>query len=114
MTNKVVYEWALEFVDEHGDIIDIEHSDTLDEYFLRDYVTKPEQYARVDLVLIRDEGNDYDGLCDRNWCYAKGLKLPESFSDSYQHPLPNMKVPVRIKRKWGTTAKLLKKMESYS
>lgn len=73
MPNKVIYEWSIETVDEHGDIIDSSFWDELPKEPL-------EENQR--LCLVRNEGNETDGLTDRLWAYVVDGKLPEYFTDS--------------------------------
>lgn len=68
--NTVNYEWVIEYVDKHDDIIDIDHSDDLD------YVLKTRAgfvpgngIVRVDLALVRDYGNNEEGLIERGYAY---------------------------------------------
>lgn len=74
MPNKVIYEWAVETVDEFGDIENSSFYDTIEE------VPTLEDNQR--LCLVRNEGNDVEGLTLRLWAYVVDGKLPEYFSDS--------------------------------
>ncbi len=78
MRNLITYEWDIEEVDEHNDIIDHDHQDVLTGY-------KRMTFADIDgkkfvLVLVRNEGNDTNGIQGRSWAYAfynlKGWVLP--------------------------------------
>lgn len=86
MQTKVTYDWTLETLDGE-DIIDNDFSDklTFDKYDL----------AGKDLGLVRNEGNEADGITDRFWAYVKDGKLPEYFSDS-MGTLISIKVPQRF------------------
>lgn len=72
-TLRVTYEWTLETIDEHGDIVDNHFSDTLDG--LPDGVTAFRQPG-FDLGVVRDVWEiDYftgqgDLIC-RSWTYVK-------------------------------------------
>lgn len=74
MKNEIIYEWTLEELDPDGDIIDSDFSDTLtfDDY-------DPDIHA---LGLVRNTGNDRDGVTDRLWAYVKNGELPVYFADS--------------------------------
>ena len=87
MQTKVAYEWTLETV-EDGDIIDSNFADNLTEIDNADLIGK-------DLGLVRNEGNENDGVTDRLWAYVKDGKLPEYFSDSMGTPIA-IKVPQRF------------------
>lgn len=92
----VSYEWDIERFDaESGDIIDHDHRDRLAEYAPDVLRSALRQDLDLRLVLVRDVGNDADGLTDRAWAYAKAGKLPEVFEDDQQHPT-NTKVPKRF------------------
>jgi hypothetical protein len=86
MQTKVQYEWTLETLDD-GDIIDSNFSDTL--------TFDKSDLDGKDLGLVRNEGNEADGVTDRLWAYVKDGKLPECFSDS-MGTLVAIKVPQRF------------------
>jgi hypothetical protein len=87
MQTKVAYEWTLETV-EDSDIVDSNFADNLSEIDKADLIGK-------DLGLVRNEGNENDGVTDRLWAYVKDGKLPECFSDSMGTPIA-IKVPQRF------------------
>lgn len=76
----VTYEWTVEVLedpsDQDSDILETQPFDHLEDAlkFMR---YEPE--AR--LVLVRNVGNDLDGLTDRLWAYVEDGKLPEYFED---------------------------------
>ena len=80
MRNTVTYEWDIETVDEHGDIQDHHHSDVC--FDLIKYPLKESER----LVLVRDLGNDEDGLQDRQWAYVDHTGLPEFFDGGAKVP----------------------------
>ena len=43
-------------------------------------------------MLVRDQGNDVEGLLDRCWCYPKGIEMSEYFSDEWGREI-RQKVP---------------------
>lgn len=81
MRNKVEYEWCIEHYtdDEFQDITNNDFSDKLD--FSKDNF-EPTEGEKTRLVLVRNEGNEDDGLEDRNWAYVENNKLPKFFADS--------------------------------
>ena len=89
------YEWTLETI-EDGDIIDSDFSDTLT---FMEY--NPLEH---DLAVVRNEGNEREGVTDRFWAYVKFGKLPEYFSDASGNPV-GIKVPkkfhVELENKFG-------------
>lgn len=87
MRNKVEYEWCYETIDEHGDILDNDFEETLAAF--------DDSRKTDDLCLVRNEGNDEDGLVERLWAYVKDGKLPETFSDSMGTPI-GIDVPKRF------------------
>lgn len=82
----ISYEWDIETIDEYGDVLDHDHSDKRP--------TRPLE-ANEKLCLVRDTGNDLDGLLDRQWAYvdARG-NLPSHFSMSCQQQ--GARVPKRF------------------
>ena len=76
------YEWDIETVDEHGDIIDHHHADKLKEY--------PKDYTKSggDLVLVRDDNYG------RSWAYVQRGFLPEYFTNAFGGN--TAKVPMRF------------------
>lgn len=87
MHNKIYYEWDYETMDLFGDIEDHNFKDKLND-FQQYEVTKS-------LVLVRDSGNERDGITDRVWAYVKNKKLPEYFTDGANEKV-NIKVPKKF------------------
>lgn len=90
MRNTVNYEWCIEIVDGNAtdldsDIMELIHADSLSDIHRADI-----QGADKRLVLIRDEGNEHEGLVDRSWCYVHWIPdqlhpiLPERFQSDAQ------------------------------
>lgn len=77
MRNTVHYEWKLETVDGYDDIIDIDHTDRLAEIY------PPGPSQRV--CLVRDVGNEEDGLQDRGHAYIKGGTLEPCTMEGGDH-----------------------------
>ena len=86
MRNTIKYEWTLEEID-NGDVVDSYFSDTLtfDKNLLG---------MNTLLGLVRNEGNENDGVTDRLWAYVKNSKLPEYFSNADGQQV-GYKVPVK-------------------
>lgn len=81
MKNKVIHEWLVEAVDQHGDIIDTNCYPTLADA-ISTTLGCPEVQDYYRIGLVRDEGNDVDGLQDRQWAYIqKNATLPDEYSD---------------------------------
>lgn len=87
MQIKVAYEWTLETV-EDGDIVDSNFVDSLTEINNADLTGK-------DLGLVRNEGNENDGVTNRLWAYVKDGKLPDYFQDAYLQNT-SIKIPARF------------------
>lgn len=81
--HETKYEWTFESVDEFGDIVDSDFSESLSGF-------DKGQHQGEDLGLVRNEGDEINGLQDRFFAYVKDGKLPDHFDDH-----PNMKVPKR-------------------
>lgn len=88
MQNKVDYEWTTETIDADGDIIDSSFYDKLSSISKDDFKSN-------DVGLVRNEGNEADGLEDRFWAYIKDGKLPEYFVDGGGHSI-DIKVPQKF------------------
>lgn len=107
----VTYEWDIELVEvedgpEEPDIIDHEHRATLAEFDPADLKAALAQEivadhrigypVRARLVLVRDVGNDTEGLTDRTWAHVTDDKqLPELFT--YGNGEDGMRVPQRFR-----------------
>jgi hypothetical protein len=92
----IAYEWDVEEVDAHEDIVDHNFCDSL-KPLLEHYgsaITAGNGTFR--LVLVRDVGNDVDGLIDRHWAYVRNGKLPQFFSDGIADT--GHRVPARFHR----------------
>lgn len=99
----VTYEWdveELEAIDtgtNDPDIVDHNHHTTYAEAikFARKWMKREGKPWRM--VLVRDVGNDYEGLTDRSWAYVdyNKLQLPEFFNYGADE-LSTIKVPKRF------------------
>ena len=95
MKNETVYQWVFEELDEHGDIIDPEFTDTLITGYHDTDLSESRQLA---LVLMR--GNDSDCEVERAYAYVdpNTMTLPDEFDDG-------RKVPSRFNAKLTKWAK---------
>ena len=92
----ITYEWDVEEVDLHEDIVDHHHCDDLKpllDHFGSAITTRTGTFR---LVLVRDVGNDVDGLIDRHWAYVRNGELPQFFSDGLTDV--RHRVPARFHR----------------
>lgn len=80
--DKTSYEWAVECLDEHGDIFDVDHADTFAEAMARKAMKEPD-VAKVEIALTRIVGNDDDGIIGRGYSYYRDGRLEPSFSDGW-------------------------------
>lgn len=87
MRTEVIYEWTLETLVD-GDIVDSDFSDTLS------FFTK-EDLNNKHLGLVRNEGNEIEGLVSRLWAYVEDGKLPEIFTNEQGLPTAYL-VPKRF------------------
>ena len=83
MKSKVTYEWCCEYVNSDGDIVDCDFSEKLsDIYPARLWRDVRRRDYQPTFCLIRNYGNDEDGLLDRGYAYAteyyfdSGQKVP--------------------------------------
>lgn len=68
MTRKVTIEWLIETLDEHGNIVDVNHSET--------FPGLPKQWQ--DVGLVRDVITS-KGVEERSWAYINDGKLETFF-----------------------------------
>lgn len=94
MGKQIRYEWAIEQVDAYGDVVDVNHYETLAQ-LRRDLDDEETGGAIAQVVLVRDVVDESFGVLDRQWAY------PET--DGGEIALPNFfdggaKVPARFHR----------------
>lgn len=82
--SRTTYEWTLEYIDEHGDIIDADFDTKLADLIKGQRYKEGEDFGgevvrRIDIGLVRDYGNDEDGLIDRQHAYIKDGAFPVKF-----------------------------------
>lgn len=105
MRNKVEYEWANEAVDSYGDC-DPYHAENLS--YCNAPTNKPNADGEtLDLVLVRDEHNDWHGLVNRQWAYVEDGVLPDKFDGG-------AKVPKRFHTEFDRWFGKLKKNERFN
>lgn len=98
----VYYEWTVETLgfysglNDDPDIIDTSAFEILDEAI--DFQDGCEEPSR--LVLVRQQGNDIEGLTDRSWAYIEDMCLPEYFEYGAGEQSPH-KVPKKYKQQWN-------------
>ena len=109
MSNKVNYEWVIEHEDEHGDIIDLDFEDRLNEYGSNCFAPIS-GCVKATLHLVRNEYTDHEGLLDRTYAYpnadgelAFGDWHPTDDFDEPMvwHEYPNMKVPKKLREEYS-------------
>lgn len=67
---RISYEWAVEHVDEDGDIQDIEHAEALTEALVQ---TKPtDGCVQVDIALTKKIWSHVEGEIERLYFYPRG------------------------------------------
>lgn len=96
MRNKVFYEWKWEYSDKYGDIQDMEHADTLanipEEMSAAGWDIDDDHWCvKVELCLVRTEGNEWEGLLDQTYAYPVKGELPEEFEDGTRVPMKKHK-----------------------
>lgn len=85
---RVSYEWDIEtFVAPDGDIIDHHHSNTIAGFAPQDVWAalngdvNSETNISTRLVLVRDVGDEVDGMTDRQWAYVEDMRFPDAFDN---------------------------------
>lgn len=94
----IIYEWTVETLDfypdcDDPDIIDTSAFDTLSDA-LR-FHRETDEPSRI--VLVRNVGNDVEGLTDRAWAYVVNGKMNEFFELGGGEE-SNIRVPLRFHR----------------
>jgi len=79
MTNTVHYEWTIEDTDKHGDIHETQPMGSVIEAITRSRAESYVENCTPVLVLVRQEGNQDEGLQDRQWAYLESGELPIEF-----------------------------------
>tara|TARA_B100000902_G_C27305411_1_gene915149 strand:+ start:1060 stop:1425 length:366 start_codon:yes stop_codon:yes gene_type:complete len=94
---EVHYEWCWEYSDEHGDIIHAYHADTLKNLGAAEASHwETGEPWKPELTLIRDHGNDADGLQERSYAYPTNGTMPELFSCG-------SKIPKRFQKEFNAS-----------
>ncbi len=79
------YDWIVETVDEHGDIVDADVSTKLVDALFAMRFPLPEN-QHYELGLVRDRGSFSKGLVDRQWAYVENGVLPSVFDEGAKVP----------------------------
>ena len=90
-----LYEWVVEHIDEHGDIVDVFHGDKL--AAVLPWVGEAPSGCRSDIGLVRDEV-DSRGKLYRSWAYVDADGLAEEFDNG-------RRVPKRFLAEWASAGK---------
>lgn len=85
--NTVKYEWCIEVMDGE-DIADSSFFDSLSSFDKSDLEGNA-------LVLVRNEGNEVEGVVNRLWAYVVNGELPVYFSNELGNSI-NTKVPQKF------------------
>jgi hypothetical protein len=88
---SVSYEWCREYVDQYDDIQDHDHSDKLSE-ILETRTVRDAVLSRV--TLMRNQGNEEDGLLERGYVYPMDGVMPSEFDCGH-------KVPAKYHKEWN-------------
>lgn len=87
--DKVTYEWHIECGDDAGDVHNVDFADSYVEALRSQAMwAKDEDYARVDIALVRTEGNDDDGINWRGYAYLDRCELEPVFSTFHDETGP--------------------------
>lgn len=84
---SVTYEWVIEEVDADGDIINVDHTDTLADALKRmQYPVDDSNHNQLGLVRDTWSKDDPGNLEDRQWAYVEDGKLPAEFDGGAKVP----------------------------
>lgn len=91
MRREVAYEWEAQRVsdDGHADLMELDHDTDLKGLLRRN--------PGWIICLIRETGNEDEGVVDRSYAYPDDAGLPEEFDSGH-------KVPGRYRRAWAKVA----------
>jgi hypothetical protein len=96
MRLRITYEWDIERIDaESGDIIDHYHADKLADYpaaklqeaLERRTIEGDNGKETFHLCIVRDIGNDEQGIVERAWSYVENGKLNRTFREADGAPV---------------------------
>ena len=74
----VEYEWTLEDVDENDDVVESHQFESRKEMI--EFAGSNDPTDHWDFCLVRNQGNQAEGLKDRQWAYFdRGEVVPEKF-----------------------------------
>ena len=88
---SIVYEWCVEVVDQHGDIVDNYFAASLAQAI--EWAADGDGEYEYQICLVRTE-DTFNG--DMAWAYLTDGRLPEYFADAFGHD--TTKVPQRFHR----------------
>lgn len=91
----VIYEWGVEELSDDSDDPEIIETHFVDSYLEAQICCTRFDIKWFRIVLIRDVGNNIEGLTDRAWAYVVDGKLPEYFEYSAGEK-SDIKVPKRF------------------
>lgn len=83
---QISYEWTVEVMQD-GDIVDSSFYDNFADIPADDFTNN-------DIGLVRNEGNEMQGVVNRYWAYLKDGKLPEYFTNELGESV-NIKIPAK-------------------
>ena len=84
----VAYEWAVETVDEYGDVVDVNHSDTYAEAVADAKRTPLEAGEHIEIALKRVVWSEAEGREDIQYGYLDEGMLPERFDEGSGKKVP--------------------------
>lgn len=79
----ISYEWVFEEYDKNGDIVDPLFSETLWQALQN---TPDNPNNTVGIALVKNIGDNEEGLTSREYAYLKNNKLSDEFDDGYKIP----------------------------
>lgn len=99
MSDKTIYEWKVEQIDEHGDIKNLDFFDSADKAF--DWATAyvPQWCVENVVVLVRDTFQSDGALLERLHAYPDDLETLKYFEE------PSRAVPKRYKADYQRASK---------
>jgi hypothetical protein len=96
---KTTYEWIVEQIDEHDDIIDTNSHDSYEDA-MSERLDVAHGAVRMDVGICRDVGNNEQGVVDRVWAYVRGGVLPEYFTDGTEIDGEVAEVSIKVPKRF--------------
>jgi hypothetical protein len=84
---SIYYEWAVEWLDDYDDIIDVDHFPRLRQAIHHAKEMAPLYHGDMAIALVYNRVSDFDqNVEDRQWAYLENGALPAAFDGGAKIP----------------------------